>query len=510
MAPSRKPSQGFVLTDEVFTALFDARDKPLEIVDTLSLPPSEIEAFREAHPDLTESESRALRRLYTAARHEQRETVRKQEESPQREHIGKYVVHDVLSTGGLSRVFRAYDPDLDRKVAIELYRTDAQEELNARAKRAGLALAKLCHPNIVSVFDVGMFESQVFVVQELVEGKTLREWQGEQRASKWEGCVQAYLEAGHGLAAMHSAGLVYGDFKPENCIVDRHGHVYILTSPLAKPLHASSEARDANAVPGVEAALLVEKTIVGTPAYMSPEQLTGRAVDERSDQFNFCVALYEAICDVRPFVGPSNQGIIRRAPPGALMPPKLWRALLRGLDADPTRRWPSMNPLLTKLQRIAFPPVTPVKPWLVVAMAAAGAVAGVGVAASVQSGSTGFHCEDARARLDEIWNEQRKDEVRSAVLDTARSDASELWVQVEWGLDSYARAWIARYEQACEAEEEENGDRALRVTCLSNRRAELEAALGTLELTDEAPMDVVSGLTPLSACDDVDALRKKL
>ncbi len=234
--------------------------------------------------------------------------------------VGRYVILDRIGAGGMGVVYAAYDPELDRRVALKLLRTDRfAAPGHLRLLREAKALARLTHPNVVAVHDAGTFGDQVFVAMELVEGETLRQWL-EAGARSWREVLDRLLAAGRGLAAAHAAGLVHRDFKPENVLLGRDGRVRVVDFGLAKALADAAEEPAAPDSGGELASPLTEwGAVLGTPAYMAPEQIRGIAADARSDQFSFCVALYEALYGERPFgKGPRetpSRGARLRGPP---------------------------------------------------------------------------------------------------------------------------------------------------------------------------------------------------
>ncbi|MFT3697438.1 MAG: serine/threonine-protein kinase [Kofleriaceae bacterium] len=237
--------------------------------------------------------------------------------------IGKFVIQRELGAGATGVVYAARDPELDREVALKLLHRREDDALVAEAR----LMAKLAHPNVVPVYEVGRHEDAVFVAMELVAGGTLRTWlAGKHTRAE---IVATICGAGHGLAAAHELGLVHRDVKPENILVGRDGRARVSDFGLS--------------------ATAVEAARVGTPAYMAPEQLRGELVDARSDQFAFCVVLYEALYGERPFTGttiPEQLAAIARGPKQRGL-----RAIVRGLAADPAQRFPSMRALLARLER---------------------------------------------------------------------------------------------------------------------------------------------------------------
>ena len=280
--------------------------------------------------------------------------------------IGRFRVRSVLGRGGMGIVYRAEDETLGRQVALKLLRPDVGAADGGRGGRrlAGEAqsLARLSHPNVVAVFDVGEHEGQRFIAMEYVEGQTLREWL---RAPREVGDIlEIFTQAGRGLAAAHAVGLVHRDFKPDNVLVGSDGRARVLDFGLARPPGAvdgeGSEppALEAGADP-LATSLTREGALLGTPAYMAPEQHLGDAADARSDQFAFCVALFESLVGERPFVSRDLRSLSlaivggkRRAiaaGPHGEIPAHVRAVLERGLQVDPSARFPDMETLLAAL-----------------------------------------------------------------------------------------------------------------------------------------------------------------
>jgi serine/threonine protein kinase len=281
--------------------------------------------------------------------------------------VGRYVIERRIGSGGMGAVYAARDPDLHRSVALKLLRADLasdgnQEALRRRLLREAQAMARLSCPNVIALYDVGTFGDQLFIAMELVEGGTLRQWLGREERS-WRAVLDAFLQAAAGLAGAHAAGLVHRDFKPDNVLVGTEGRVRVTDFGLAREIaHDDVETSGVASVRREAASLLdapLTRTgaLVGTPAYMAPEQLRGGAADARSDVFAFCVALYEAVYKQRPFAGATVDalhaeilaGRVRPAPRGSKVPPWVRRALIGGLCAAPEERHASMQAVITAL-----------------------------------------------------------------------------------------------------------------------------------------------------------------
>jgi serine/threonine protein kinase len=246
---------------------------------------------------------------------------------PQGTKIGRYQILRRAGAGGMGVVYLAHDPDLDRKVAVKLLHPDKSDD--KRLLREARAMAKVTHPNVVTVHDVGAVDEGVFVAMEFVEGQTLREWLRAERDI--DRILEVFIEAGRGLAAAHAAGLVHRDFKPDNVLIGDDGRVRVTDFGLARdhdPLRSQITQIGA---------------VVGTPWYMAPEVLAGSQADARSDQFSFAVTLYQALVGHRP------RPDLPLMESGAALPARVKRILQRALRPDPAARFESMAELVSEL-----------------------------------------------------------------------------------------------------------------------------------------------------------------
>ncbi len=285
--------------------------------------------------------------------------------------VGRYEILEAVGAGGMGRVYAAWDPALDRKVALKLLRPHAAApELEARLLREAKAMARLSQPEVITVHDVGRHGDQLFIAMEFVEGGTLRQWLAAHPRTIAE-ILAVFVQAARGLAASHDVGLVHRDFKPDNVLVRDDGRVLVSDFGLVRDAQRSSgtlrlepvvplpadetAAAPPDADPGSN--LTLEGTRLGTPAYMAPEQITREWADARSDVYSFSVTLYEALYGVRPFRGATLDAILvamkeelefpSRTPP---VPPSLTRALRDGLQLDPALRPASMREMLLRLE----------------------------------------------------------------------------------------------------------------------------------------------------------------
>ena len=289
--------------------------------------------------------------------------------------VGRYRVLGKIGAGGMGVVYKAHDPDLARDVAVKLMNNDAvgdadTERARGRLVREARAMARLAHPNVIHVYDVGMVEDGVFIAMELVDGESLGAWM---RAAPrpWKETLQMFIDAGRGLAAAHEAGVIHRDFKPENVLVGADGRVRVGDFGLAggpgseTGRHSPAESGESLDRRAVGEALTRTGALLGTPKYMAPEQETGLAATARSDQFSFCVALYEGLYGEAPFAGETvieyrravKDGEIRSVPPPDGLPAWVGNVLTRGLSPHPAERHTSMGGLLDKLEEALADPV---------------------------------------------------------------------------------------------------------------------------------------------------------
>ncbi len=465
--------------------------------------------------------------------------------------IGRYVLISSIGQGGMGVVFLAYDPELDRKVALKLLKLGKLGTTGKlRLLREAQALARLSNPNVVPVYDVGTVDEQAFVAMEYVEGQTLKRWLKTPRS--WRDVVAVMRDAGRGLAAAHAAGLVHRDFKPDNVLIGVDGRVRVVDFGLARevddlsnpsgvtpadrpdgrpirevrtPKRSADGSRD-------EHHSLSQVTradqIIGTPAYMAPEQIANGACDDRADQFSFGVTFYEALYRQRPYdatdtVEPDALLTIadkkkHPARPVAVEPPRhsdvpswVQRIVMRTLSHDPIHRFPSMDALLAALDK--DPAVTRRRVGTAVAMVV---VLGLGAVGFVRGQAAKRRlCEGGDDEVHKAWSAETRERVRLAFAKTNLSYADLASSTLARLLDQYAVDWSNQYKDACEATRvrgqvsEDVLD--LRMACLGDRLKELSALASVMERPDddtvqEAPR-AARNLTPVAECADVAALK---
>jgi eukaryotic-like serine/threonine-protein kinase len=461
--------------------------------------------------------------------------------------IGRYLVADMLGSGGMGVVYAAYDPDLDRKLAIKLLHVGSAERAGdgtTRLLREAQALAKLTHPNVVAVHDVGTHEGTVFLAMEFVEGQTLGGWMRD-GPRPWREVLRRFVPAGGGLAAAHAAGLVHRDFKPDNVLLGDDGRIRVADFGLVRTNDAEEDSRtasheadtavsasqvDAERLQDVSAdhglgvsrsqGLSVKLTrtgaMMGTPAYMAPEQHMGTHAGPKADQFAFCVALWEALYGSRPFRGDSvaalaiaiTTGKVDEPPPGVSVPGWLRRVVVRGLGPQPEDRHPSMETLLAELSRERL---TLRRHGLGV-LAFTGLLGG-SIALLSQGPEQPGACEGFDSVIAELWDPDVDRRLRAAFEGTGLVYATQSARRVATGLDAYAKAWVDQAEASCRATQRgQQSERLLdlREACLQRERRDVAALIDVLLQPDEATVrnavDAVAGVSQLEACEDTERL----
>jgi tetratricopeptide (TPR) repeat protein/tRNA A-37 threonylcarbamoyl transferase component Bud32 len=442
--------------------------------------------------------------------------------------IGRYRLLNRLGEGGMGTVYAAFDDRLDRKIAIKLLRTSRLDGAEARERtlREARALARLSHPNVVHVYEVGEYDDQLFVAMEFLAGPTLRAWLDDAQPRTWNERLAVMLQAGRGLAAAHAEGIIHRDFKPHNAMFGADGRVRVLDFGLASLGEGEVDHTGDSADPSESVGGRLTKTgaLLGTPAYMAPEQFESARADARSDQFAFCVALHEALYGERPFEGRTffelrravEGGRIKTAKPGSPVPTWLRKVVLRGLAHDPAERFESMQALLDAL--VDDPAVRRRKWWSAAAVVGLlGASAGAQLWMDPQQPAEDRACMGMEAQLEGVWDDTRRAEVKTAIEATELGYASATWERVEQRLDEYTQQWVAARVEACEATDQgrQSSDLLdLRMACLDERLLHVRATVDVLAQADATvvmdAVQAVARLPDLDRCADVNALTAEI
>jgi tetratricopeptide (TPR) repeat protein len=430
--------------------------------------------------------------------------------------IGRYVVLSPLGVGGMGVVVVAYDPQLDRKIALKLLRPegegagdgDADAERGARLLREAQAIARVSAPNVIHVYDAGSLGDRVFVAMELVDGGTLTQWLCVRRRP-WSEVLPVFIAAARGLQAAHAAGLVHRDFKPDNVLIGTSGEVKVADFGLARAALAAPRSEpDASERDAHSASVTRTGTLMGTPAYMAPEQKRGEKADARSDQYSFCVALYEALFERRP----EPVELSRRAEAEAQasghdgsVPAWLVRAVVRGLSVLPEDRHPSMSVLLEALDRR---PERRSRRRIALALGVCVALASAVGLARQRSEGRALVCTGAADLLAGMWDAPRKHAIEASFAQTDLPYAAYAAGRVQEVLDAYARDWVKVRTEACEATRvrAEQSESVLdqRMQCMDRRLLEFRALSGLFASADgkvvERSVQAAEDLTPVSGC----------
>ncbi len=476
--------------------------------------------------------------------------------------VGRYLIAEMIGRGGMGVVYKAFDPELNRPVAIKLLNLKVKEaesklkvsQNRSRILREAQALAQLSHPNVVTVFDVGTYDDTVFIAMEYIEGLTLRQWLVAGKRSRQDILV-LLKAAGRGLASAHAAGIVHRDFKPGNVVVGEKGKVKVLDFGLARAVFpdrveasAGDSADDADSEPeSVEdfesgeysdsplttgsanllgSSMTQAGSLMGTPSYMSPEQHLKQGIDARSDQFSFCVVLFEVLFGRRPFKGATLEKLAANVTHGRVTVPKqakvpdwITQVILRGLRVDPDSRYASMEALLAELDN--DPAIVQQKTHAarmrilaLVSVLFFATLAAVGVWYGFTRG--GRLCQGAGQELTGIWDEAVRAQVKQSFLASGRHYAVDTFRRVEQVLDRFGSNWTSMRTEACEATHLEGRQSAqlldLRMRCLDGKREQLRALLEVFreqvdgKVVDKAVQAALS-LAGVDLCADEEALQ---
>ncbi|MDQ3262777.1 MAG: protein kinase [Myxococcota bacterium] len=487
--------------------------------------------------------------------------------------LGRYVILLTLGKGGMGVVFRAYDKELDRAVALKVLHQDEQEggtPAASRLLREAQAMARLSHPNVVTVHDVVVLQRRVCVVMELVEGVNIREWLKTTPRRPWEQVVEVFRAAGEGLAAAHDAKLIHRDFKPDNVLVGQDGRARVTDFGIARlaseggageptpaglpvstppgiqsPTTADSQSPAVGATPAASggfstvgagtlgsstlaggtlmgASITREGQVVGTPRYMAPEQFDKRRADYRTDQFSFGLALYEALYGQHAFAGArasqwlehAKRGEVRPPPAGSQVPPWIHRILLRALAADPEARFASMRELTKALGHDPSQRRNRVLVGVGVATAL-----GLALVTAVQvTRARAQLCSGSEDRLVGVWDTARREAVHAAFAATGLPFAEDSFSRAAQVLDGYTRQWVAVHQDSCEATrvrgEQSDQLLTLRMACLEQRRKAVSAATELFARADPVTVgkakQLLDDLPRLDTCSDLAALTARL
>ncbi|HWB80388.1 MAG TPA: serine/threonine-protein kinase, partial [Nannocystaceae bacterium] len=450
--------------------------------------------------------------------------------------IGRFVVLRRLGHGGMGVVYLAYDEELDRKIAIKLLHAAETigSEGNARMLREAQSLARLAHPNVVAVHEVGVHAERVYLAMEFVEGTTMRKWWADARPS-WRDVVDAGLQAARGLAAAHHVGLVHRDFKPENVLVgapepgarEPLGRIRVADFGLARLVADEHDDNSATTLDdGVDArdagTTSSRGRLAGTPAYMAPEQFGSGPIDARADIFALCVVIWEGLFGERPYEGRTLAELVvalrvgkrRPLPRSSAVPAWVRGWLERGFAIARDDRYASLAAFIAAGERARA------------RQRRRGGVIALGCAATVALAGWGWQrtqtakaiaaCEASGAAVTAIWNAEIAARTSAAIEGTGLSYAHDAAVRVAPLLDARAAALQEARTTACitaNVEHAIGGVDADRVSsCLDEHTTDLEDAVARLQApNDDAVQRAIAtaaGSRSIAVCSDLDRLRR--
>jgi tRNA A-37 threonylcarbamoyl transferase component Bud32/tetratricopeptide (TPR) repeat protein len=450
-------------------------------------------------------------------------------------HVGRFIVLDAIGKGGFSVVYRAFDPQLNRVIALKLLRAKAHDAAELASRRDRLlreaqALAAVSHRNIVAVHDAGTHGGEVFLAMELLAGDTVLDWARRGARSARE-IVDAYCGACAGLAAAHDAGLIHRDVKPANMIVTTDGELKVLDFGLARAADEpeSASSRASAATPGAKHGAASAPTdrlhsditragvVLGTPAYMAPEQHLEQRATPLSDQYSLCVSLYQSLYGELPFRGDDEAamraeivaGRVRAAPRGAKVPRALRAIVLHGMACEPERRYESVRKLGAQLRWFLGRRRRRIR----LALIAAG-VAFLGGAVSVAAiaRAPSAVCTGTERHWQGVWDPSVAGVVHASFAATGKPHAEDTFERVAAGMDAYRQAWIDLHHASCRAThvfgEQSAAELDRRMACLDRKLAKAETLVAALrgpqasEILDHAVLAVVELPRELGQCRD--------
>ena len=452
--------------------------------------------------------------------------------------IHRYLILGLIGKGGMGAVYKAYDPELDRRIAIKVLTlvpigNQTISVPQARLMREAQALARLSHPNVVSVFDVGTYNDSVYIAMEYIEGKTLRDWlaQGDRSLAD---ILAVFLAAGRGLQSAHAQGIVHRDFKPENLIVGDNGQVKILDFGLARAAGFEefevTQKEPASLLESSSGEQLLSKpltmigTRLGTLAYMAPEHFQLEELDEKTDQFSYCISLFEALYEKRPHAGKTSGELSDNVsqgrvcfPKGRSVPTWIQQIVLRGLSVSKEERFTSMQQLLEELE--SDPEAAKAlrrrrQAWMLAIVLAA--LLPFGLWFLLLKGDP--VCSGAQKKLDAVWNKTVQDQIAHTFISTKLSYAKDSFDRVRKLFDKHFSRWTQTYTETCQAthvhREQSEKVMDLRMSCLNRLLLKANALAQIFIQADETvvkkAVQAVGSLSGLSRCKDVEAILSRI
>jgi hypothetical protein len=431
--------------------------------------------------------------------------------------FGRFELREHIGHGGMGVVYRAWDPQLERAVAIKIVDTGGLDSIvRERALREARSLAKLSHPNVITVFEAGLTDDRVWIAMELVSGTTMRDWLSRAPRPDQMTILHRWIAVGHGLIAVHEAGLVHRDIKPSNVLIadDERPRLIDFGLVRAPRVHAETFASPAeSAQTNIGTGTSQTLGFVGTHAYAAPEQLSGGTVTAAADQYSYCSSLWESLCGRRPAPPEQREGTLVPLPEGVTLSPRVHRVLSRGLAADPRARFASIAELVTELEAAVHGPSHRI--GVLLGAAALGAVAaGIMITRLDTDPEPPKPCAVDPRALDGTWDDARRAALRERFAGSEVEFSSTTVTAAERGFDDWATGWLAARQAACSATHvdgiQSEAALDLRNACLERKRRSVEVTIATilsadtgsdLQVVARTP-ELLASLPGLAECED--------
>lgn len=431
--------------------------------------------------------------------------------------VGRYVVLGIIGAGGMGIVYLAYDPELDRRVALKVLRSEFShlDTVGPSLLQEAKSMAQLSDPNVCTVYEVGASKGAVFIAMEYIDGETMSDWL-ESRPRTWKDIVEVMVQAGRGLEAAHRSGIVHRDFKPDNIMIDQQGRVRVMDFGVSERAVRKPGIRPENAEDGdVPRRDSFSSLVVGTPGYMAPEQLNAQPVDQRCDQFSYCATLYKTLYGELPYQGSTLRELREAFEQDQLVetdnhrgvPNWLRQIVLRGISINPDDRFPSVGAVVERMQKIP-------RQRRNIAIAALAAIALLAVVATtvlLAGKKPSVHprlCKGAGDRVANVWNDDSRAKVKQGLVASGLPNAERMSQLVDENMTRYTSNWATMHTEACEATrvrgEQSTAMLDLRMLCLDSRLREASALTEVLATADrevaQRAAEAVLTLSDLSRC----------
>lgn len=429
--------------------------------------------------------------------------------------VGRYVVLGIIGAGGMGIVYLAYDPELDRRVALKVLRPEFShlDTVGPSLLQEAKSMARLSDPNVCTVYEVGQSDKAVFIAMEYVDGETMSDWL-EAEPRTWRDVIDVMVQAGRGLEAAHRNGIVHRDFKPDNIMIDSQGRVRVMDFGVSERAVRKPGTRPDLQDDDIPRRDSFSSLIVGTPGYMAPEQLNAQPVDQRCDQFSYCATLFKTLYGELPYQGNTLRELREAFQNGDLTEPEnhhgvphwLRQIILRGLSIDPDKRFSSVGALVKRMLQVP-------RQRRNIAIGVLSALILLTVVATTvllagRQATTPRPCQGANDRVATVWNDEVRAKVKSGIMASGLPNAERMSKLVDDNMTRYTNNWVTMHTDACQATRVRGEQSAemldLRVLCLDSRLREVKALSEVLAEADrevaQRGAEAVLTLSDLSRC----------